>query len=97
MKKNWKYVKSLSRRKVATPSEDNSLTKIFENEYFLMVGLNSVTYEDIEVWFVASGSSCHIIGMRSIFITFSDINTNFYVGYGTDTIQAIRGFEYVRF
>jgi len=44
-----------------------------------------------------SGWSRHMIGMRSIFLTFSKINTNCYVGYGTNTGQAIRGFGYVRF
>jgi len=47
LKKNRKYVRELARRWVATPSEVNCLVEIFEKEYFLMVGLNSVTYEDI--------------------------------------------------
>jgi hypothetical protein len=62
-----------------------------------MVGLNSVMYEDIEVWFMDSGSSRHMTRMRSVFLTFSKIDTDFYVGSGTNTRQAIRGFGYVRF
>jgi hypothetical protein len=44
-----------------------------------------------------SGSSHHMIGMRSIFLTFSKIEIDCYVGFGTNTEQAIRGFGYVRF
>jgi hypothetical protein len=51
LKKNWKYVKALARRQATTPDEVNNLTERFEKEYFLMVGLNKVIYEDIEEWF----------------------------------------------
>jgi hypothetical protein len=62
-----------------------------------MVGLNSVTYEDIEVWFMDSGSLHHLARMRSVFLTFSELDTDCYVGYGTNTKQTIRGYGYVRF
>ena len=62
-----------------------------------MDGLNSVMYEDIEVWFMDSGSSGHMTWMRSIFLTFSEIETNFYVGSSTNTRKAVRGVGYVRF
>jgi hypothetical protein len=97
LKKNQKYVKALARRQATTPGEVNSLAERFEKEYFLMVGLNRVTYEDIEEWFMDSGSSHHMTGMRSIFLTFSEIDTDFYVGSGTNTRQAIKGYGYVRF
>ena len=35
--------------------------------------------------------------MRSIFLTFSEIDTYFYVGSGTNTRKEIRGYRYVRF
>jgi hypothetical protein len=35
--------------------------------------------------------------MRSIFLTFSESDTDCYVGSGTNTRQAIRGYGYVRF
>jgi hypothetical protein len=79
------------------PSEVNSLVEIFEKEYFLMVGINSVTYEDIEGWFVDNGSSHHMTEMRSIFLTFLEINTYCYVGSLTNTRQTIRGYGYVIF
>jgi len=62
-----------------------------------MVGLNKVIYEDIEEWFMDSGSSFHMTGMRSIFFIFSKSETNCYVGSGTNTRQTIRGYGYVRF
>jgi hypothetical protein len=62
-----------------------------------MVGLGKVIYEDIEEWFVDSGSSRHMIEMRSVFLTFSKSNTNCFVGSGTNTKQTIRGYGYVRF
>jgi hypothetical protein len=62
-----------------------------------MASLNSVAYEDIEVWFVDNGLSHHMTKMRPIFLTFLEIDTNFYVGSGTNTKQTIRGFGYVRF
>jgi hypothetical protein len=62
-----------------------------------MVCLNRVTYEEIKVWFVDSASSRHMIGMRSVFLTFSEIDTDCYVGSGTNIWQVIRGYGYVRF
>jgi hypothetical protein len=60
-----------------------------------MDGLGKVIYEDIKEWFVDSGSSFHMTGMRSILLNFSKSNTDFFVGSGTNTKQAIRGYGYV--
>jgi hypothetical protein len=62
-----------------------------------MDGLGKVIYEDIEEWFMESGSSHHMTKMRSIFLTFSESDTDCFVGSGTNTRQAIRGYGYVRF
>jgi hypothetical protein len=62
-----------------------------------MACLSSIVYEDIEVWFMDSGSSHHMTGMRSIFLTFSEIDIDCYVGSGTNTRHAVRGVGYVRF
>jgi hypothetical protein len=94
---NQKYVRALARRHATTPSEVNSLAERFKKEYLLMACLNSVTYEDIEVWFMDNGSSHHMIGMRSLFPTFSYIDIDCYVGSGTKTRQEIRGFGYAIF
>jgi hypothetical protein len=62
-----------------------------------MVGINKVIYEDIEEWFVDNGSSRHMTGMISLFLNLSEVDTDCYVGYVTNTKQAIRGYGYVRF
>ena len=77
--------------------EVNSLAEIFEKEYFLMDGLNRVIYEDIQEWFVYSGSSRHMTRMKSIFMNFLESDTNGYIGYVTNTRKEIRGVGYVRF
>jgi hypothetical protein len=97
LKKNLKDVKTLARRQATTPDEVNGLTERLGKEYFLMVGLGKVIYEDIEEWFMDSGSSRHMTGMRSIFLTFSESDTDCFVGSGTNTRQAIKGYGYVRF
>jgi hypothetical protein len=51
-KKNMKYVKTLARRQATTPDEVNGLTERLGKEYFLMVGLGKVIYEDIKEWFM---------------------------------------------
>jgi hypothetical protein len=62
-----------------------------------MDGINNVTYEDIEVWFLDNGSYRHMTRMKLVFLTFSKIDPNLYVGFGTNTRQEIREFGYVRF
>jgi len=62
-----------------------------------MDGINNVTYEDIEVWFLDNGSYRYMTRMKLVFLTFSEIDTNLYVGFGTNTRQEIKGYGYVRF
>jgi len=62
-----------------------------------MVCLNKATYEDNEEWFMDSGSSCHMTGMTSLFLSFLDIDTDCYVGSRTNNRHAIKGFGYVIF
>jgi hypothetical protein len=62
-----------------------------------MVCLGKVIYEDIKEWFLDNGSYRHMTEMRSIFLTFSESDTDFYVGSRTNTRQAMRGYGYVRF
>jgi hypothetical protein len=71
--------KGLTRIQVATLTKVNSLVERVEKELFLMASLNSVTYEDIKVWVMNSGTSHHMTRMISVFLTFSEIDTNFYV------------------
>ena len=62
-----------------------------------MDGIGKVIYEDIEECFMDSGSYFRMTGMRSIFLNFSGSDTDCYVGSGTNTKQAIKGYGYVRF
>jgi hypothetical protein len=62
-----------------------------------MTCLSSIVYEDIEVWFVDNGSSHHMTRMRSVFLIFSEIDLDCYVGSGTNTRHAVKGVGYVRF
>jgi hypothetical protein len=94
---NIKDVKTIAIRQTTTPNEFNGLTERLKKEYFLMGDLGKVIYEDIEEWFVDSDSSHHMIGMRSIFFTSSESDTDCFVGSGTNIEQAIIGYGYVRF
>jgi hypothetical protein len=96
-RQNREDVKVLIRRHVAVLTEADSLAEKFEREFLLMACLNSIVYEDIEVWFMDNGSSCHMTRMRSIFLTFSEIDIGYYVGSWTNTRQAVRGVGHVRF
>ena len=60
-------------------------------------GSGSVVYEDIGVWFVDSGSSHHIMGMRSMFVSFAEIDLDWHVGCGTSSMHVVKGVGCVRF
>jgi hypothetical protein len=92
-----KYGKALAIIQATTPNEVNGVAEMFGKEYFLMVSLGKMIYEYIEEWFMDNGSSCHMTQMRSICLNLSKSNTNCYVGSGSNTRQAIRGYVYVRF
>jgi hypothetical protein len=57
-------------------------------EFSLMACLASngcLVCADINAWFVDSGASRHMIGMRFIFLSFSEIDSDCYVGCGAST------------
>jgi hypothetical protein len=60
-------------------------------------GSDSATFGDIGAWFVDSGSSRHMMGMRSMFLSVSEIDSNYHVGCGTSTMHAVKGVGCVRF
>jgi hypothetical protein len=90
-------VKAPTKRQVATSVEVDDFAEKFEKEFSLMACLGSIVYEDIEAWFVDSGSSRHMTGMRSVFFIFSEIDSDCYVGCGTNTRHAVKGVGCVRF
>jgi hypothetical protein len=54
-------------------------------------------FEDIEVWFVDSGASRHMMGMRSVFLSLSKTESDCVVDSGADSKLAVKGVESVRF
>jgi len=63
----------------------------------MLACLGSIVYEDIEVWFVDSGSSHHMKVMRSVFFIFSKIDSYYDVSCETNTRYAVKGTGCVRF
>jgi len=94
---NQEDVKALTMRQVAASIEIGNVVEKFEKELFLMACLSSIVHEDIEVWFVYTGLSRHMTRMMSIFLTFSEINKDCYVRYGTNTRHAVTRFGCVIF
>lgn len=54
-------------------------------------------YEDLETWFVDSGSSHHVTRLREIFLSFTKIDFDCYVGYKTKGKHEVKGIGTVRF
>jgi len=51
----------------------------------------------IESWFVDNGAYHHMMGMRLVFLSFSEIASDFHVGCGTSTMHAVKGLGCVVF
>jgi hypothetical protein len=85
---------------VSASAEVIEFTEKFEREFSLITGLSSsgsAEFGDIGVWFVDNGASRHMTGMRFVFLSFSEINSNCYVGCGASTRHAVKGVGCVRF
>jgi hypothetical protein len=57
----------------------------YEKEFSLMtslVGSGCLAFEDIESWFVDSGASRHMTGLRSVFLDLTEIDSNCRVNCG---------------
>lgn len=65
--------------------------------FFLMYCFNNIIYEDIETWFVDSGSSHHVTRLREGFLRFIEIDSDCYVGLGAKTKHTVKGIGTVRF
>lgn len=57
----------------------------------------NVVYEDIRAWIVDNGSSSHMTGMRSMFLSFLEIDSDCHVGCGSSTTHAVNGVGCVKF
>jgi hypothetical protein len=85
---------------VSTSTEVDDFVEKFEKEFSLMTclsGSGCLVCEDIEAWFVDNGASRHMMGMRSVFLSFSEIDSDCYVGCGASTRHAVKGVGCVRF
>jgi hypothetical protein len=71
-----------------------------EREFSLMtgpLGSGCLVFEDIEVWFVDSGSSRHRTRMRLVFLSLSKTDSDYYVDVGTCPQLAVKGVGSVKF
>jgi hypothetical protein len=73
----------------------------FEDEFSLVVTLSSSSrlaeFEDSGAWFMDSGSSRHITGMRSVFLSVSKTGSDYHVKNGARTRHAVKKVGCVRF
>jgi hypothetical protein len=72
----------------------------FEEEFSLVAFLLSISFaecEDIGAWIMVNGSSCHMMGMRSMFLSVSETGSDLHVRSGASTMHAVKGVGCVRF
>jgi hypothetical protein len=73
---------------VSTSVEIVEFTEKYEREFSLMsgpVGSGCPMFEDIEAWFVDNGASRHMTGMRYVFLSLSEIDSDCFVDSGADS------------
>jgi hypothetical protein len=78
-----------NKKKKPEPEVSNSTEVVefaerYEKEFSLMIGLvgsGFLVFEDIESWFVDSGSSRHMTELRSIFLDLTEIDLDCRVNY----------------
>jgi hypothetical protein len=85
---------------VSASTEIVEFVERHEREFSLMTGAlgsGCLVFEDIEVWFMDSGYSWHMTGMRLVFLGLSETNSDCCVGVGTSPQLAVKGVGSVRF
>jgi hypothetical protein len=84
-----------------TSTEMDAFAEKFDDEFSLVATLSSsnrlAEFEDSGAWFVDNGSSRHMTGMRSVFLSVSETSSNYHVKNGACTRHAVKGVGYVRF
>jgi hypothetical protein len=71
---------------VSASAEIVEFAEKYEREFSLMtdpLGSGCLVFEDIEVWFMDSGASRHMTGMRSVLLSLSETDSDCCVGVGT--------------
>jgi hypothetical protein len=64
---------------------------------FCLSSNGSAEFGDIGAWIVDSGSSRHMTGIRSMFLSFLETGSYCHVDCGTSTMHAVEGVGCVRF
>jgi hypothetical protein len=60
-------------------------------------GSGSAEFGDIGAWIVENGSSRHMMGMKSMFLSVSETDSDCHMDCGTSTMHAVKGIGRVRF
>jgi hypothetical protein len=78
-----------------TSTKMNAFAEKFEDEFSLVASLSSnnrlAELEDSGAWFVDNGSSRHMTGMRSMFLSVSETGSDCHVKSGAHTRHAVKG------
>jgi hypothetical protein len=97
---NKKKGKKETQVATSTSTKINDFAEKFEKEFSLVSCLSdsgSAVFGDIGAWVVDSGSSRHMMRMRSMFLSVSETDLDNHVGCGTSTMHAVKGVGCVRF
>jgi hypothetical protein len=89
-----------SEPEVSTSIEIAKFVERHEREFSLMtgpLGSGCLVFKDIEVWLVDSGASRHMTRMRLVFLSLSEIDSDYCVGVGIGPQLAVKGVRSVRF
>jgi hypothetical protein len=86
--------------KVSASEEIAEFAERYGREFSLItgpVGSGCLAFEDIESWFVDSGASRHMTGLKSVFLNLTEIDSDCNVNCGVGPQFAVKGIGRVRF
>jgi hypothetical protein len=81
-------------------TEINEFVEKFEEEFSLVAFLSSSSFTDLEdsgAWIMDNGSSRHMKGMRSMFLSILETGSDLYVRSGASNMHTVKGVGCVRF
>ena len=84
-------------KNVATPTEIDSFASQFEREFSFIASLSSTVVSSSTMWFVDSGASRHMTGVRKQFTQFSEKELNLEVELGDNRIVRAIGVGTISF
>jgi hypothetical protein len=98
-----KFPKKKKELEVATTTstEIDVFVEKFDDDFSLVATLSSnnrlVEFEDIGAWFIENGSSHHMMGMRSMFLSVLEMGSDCHVKNGACTRHVVKGVGCVKF